>query len=65
MLPQDFIDRMKAMMGDAYEEFEQSYEHVKYQSLRVNPLKAEKERAKRFLSALFSLCVFIASFAFV
>ena len=43
MLPQDFIDRMKAMMGEAYEEFEQSYEHVKYQSLRVNPLKAEKD----------------------
>ena len=43
MLPQDFVDRMKAMMGAEYEEFEQSYEHAKYQSLRINPLKAEKE----------------------
>lgn len=42
MLPQDFVGRMKNMMGDEYEVFEQSYEHAKYQSLRINPLKADK-----------------------
>ena len=42
MLPQDFIDRMKNIMGAEYEAFEQSYEHAKYQSLRINPLKTEK-----------------------
>jgi len=44
MLPQDFKDRMKEMLGEAYEVFEKSYEHEKYQSLRINPLKTEKER---------------------
>lgn len=42
MLPQDFVERMKKMLGDEYEVFEQSYEHAKYQSLRMNPLKADK-----------------------
>ncbi len=42
MLPQDFTDRMKDLMGLKYEAFEASYEHAKYQSLRMNPLKAEK-----------------------
>ena len=44
MLPQDFINRMKDMLGAEYEAFEQSYELTKYQSLRINPLKTEKER---------------------
>ena len=43
MLPQDFVDRMRNMMGAEYEAFEQSYEHAKYQSLRMNPLKAKKD----------------------
>lgn len=43
MLPQDFIDRMQAMLGDEYEAFEKSYAQEKYQSLRINPLKAEKD----------------------
>lgn len=42
MLPQDFIDRMTEMLGDEYENFARSYEHGKYQSLRLNPLKADK-----------------------
>lgn len=42
MLPQDFVERMKNMMGEEYTAFEQSYEHGKYQSLRINPLKADK-----------------------
>lgn len=43
MLPQDFVGRMREMMGEAFEEFEQSYEHAKYQSLRINPLKTDKD----------------------
>lgn len=43
MLPQDFVDRMKKMLGAEYETFEKSYEHAKYQSLRINPLKVEQE----------------------
>ena len=43
MLPQDFICRMKDMLGSDYEAFEESYEKPKYQALRVNPLKAEIE----------------------
>lgn len=44
MLPQDFVNRMKEMLGEEYEAFEKSYELPKYQSLRLNPLKADKER---------------------
>ena len=44
MLPQDFICRMKVMLGSEYEEFEKSYECPKYQALRINPLKTENER---------------------
>ena len=44
MLPQDFINRMREMMGEEYEAFEKSYELPKYQSLRLNTLKTEHER---------------------
>lgn len=43
MLPQDFVGRMKAMLGEEYEAFEASYEQRKYQSLRINSLKTDKE----------------------
>lgn len=42
MLPQEFVSRMKNMMGEEYDEFEKSYESAKYQALRINPLKAER-----------------------
>ncbi len=42
MLPQDFKNRMKEMLGEEYEVFEKSYEQEKYQSLRINPLKTDK-----------------------
>lgn len=42
MLPCDFTDRMKNMLKDEYEEFLASYDLPKYQSLRMNPLKADK-----------------------
>lgn len=43
MLPQDFLDRMKDMLGDEFQAFVDSYDNEKYQALRVNPLKADKE----------------------
>lgn len=46
MLPQDFKNRMKEMLGEEYEVFEKSYEQEKYQSLRINPLKT---KTKTFL----------------
>ena len=44
MLPQDFICRMKEMLGSEYEEFEKSYERPDYQALRINTLKTEREK---------------------
>lgn len=44
MLPQEFICRMKDMLGSEYEEFEQSYESPNHQALRINPLKVENEK---------------------
>lgn len=43
MLPQEFMDRMRDMLGEEYPAFEKSYEQEKYQALRVNPLKAERK----------------------
>lgn len=44
MIPQDFMDRMKQMLdADAYQNFISSYDNDKYQSLRINPLKVNKE----------------------
>lgn len=41
MLPAQFADRMKQMLGDEYKEFEACYEREKYRALRFNPLKGE------------------------
>ncbi len=43
MLPQEFEQRMKQMLGEEYPAFEASYEKEKYQALRLNPLKVDKE----------------------
>ena len=40
MLPVEFCERMKQMLGqDEYDAFLQSYDEPKYQGLRFNPLK--------------------------
>lgn len=53
MLPKEFEIRMQGMLGEAYPAFRDSYEKNKYQALRVNRLKGDKEA---FLhSAPFSL----------
>lgn len=43
MLPQDFTDRMKQMLGEEYPAFIESYDKERYQALRINSLKAGKE----------------------
>ena len=43
MLPIDFTDRMKKMLGEEYDAFLESYDKEKYQALRVNPMKADKD----------------------
>ena len=42
MLPQEFEQRMKQMLGEEYPAFVESYEKEKYQALRLNPLKVDK-----------------------
>lgn len=41
MLPTQFVDRMRQMLGNEYEEFEACYDREKYRALRFNPLKGE------------------------
>ncbi len=43
MLPEQFLDRMKIMLGEEYSYFLESYDRPKYQSLRVNLLKGSEE----------------------
>lgn len=42
MLPIEFEERMKRMLGEEYHAFEASYEKEKYQALRLNPLKVDR-----------------------
>lgn len=46
MLPEEFLHRMKEMLGAEYEEFVDSFSKEKYQSLRINPLKLSAEDAE-------------------
>lgn len=43
MLPKAFEERMKNMLESEYSAFESSYEKEKFQALRVNTLKADRE----------------------
>ena len=43
MLPQEFQDRMKQMLGEEYEAFLQGYEKPRFHALRRNPLKIEEK----------------------
>lgn len=42
MLPIDFTERMKEMLGEEYKDFLSSYEKPRFQALRQNPLKIEQ-----------------------
>lgn len=43
MLPKEFLERMEQMLGEEFPAFSDSYESESCQSLRVNPLKTERE----------------------
>ena len=43
MLPKEFQERMKKMLGDEYDDFLQGYEKPRFHALRRNPLKIEKQ----------------------
>lgn len=42
MLPIEFVERMKEMLGEEYPAFEAGFEKTKFQALRFNPLKGDK-----------------------
>lgn len=44
MLPLAFTERMEKMLGEEYPAFIASYDETKKQSLRMNPLKGDKEK---------------------
>ncbi len=44
MLPQLFLDRMKQMLEEEYPAFLNSYEDARYQALRINPSKTDRNR---------------------
>lgn len=46
MLPEQFTDRMREMLGQEYPAFAKSYENANYQSLRINHLKDAREELK-------------------
>ena len=52
-LPWEFRDKMKRLLGDEYEDFLKGYENENYYSLRVNTLKADRD--KFFEQNLFNL----------
>ena len=43
MLPQEFQERMKQMLGEEYEAFLQGYDKPRFHALRRNPLKVEEK----------------------
>lgn len=47
MLPEDFINRMKDMLGNEFDEFIHSFDNEKYQSLRINTLKADIDEFRK------------------
>ena len=49
MFPEQFLKRMKQMLGEEYPAFLESYERERRQSLRVNPLKGETETIREKL----------------
>lgn len=42
MLPIDFVNRMKEMLGEEYAAFEAGFDKPRFHALRFNPLKGEK-----------------------
>ena len=53
MIPEKFMERMKLLLGEEYEEFMGALEQERYQALRINPMKTDREEFLR--KAPFSL----------
>ena len=53
MIPEKFKERMKLLLGGEYEDFMAALEQERYQALRVNPMKMDREEFLR--KAPFSL----------
>ena len=47
MIPEKFRDRMKLQLGGEYEAFMEALEQERYQALRVNPMKMDREEFLR------------------
>lgn len=47
MLPIDFTNRMKAILGEEYDKFEASYSEVPVRSFRVNTNKISEENFEK------------------
>lgn len=48
-LPEEFLNRMKDLLGDEYDAFLRTYEREPYRALRFNPLKSDREFADRLI----------------
>lgn len=46
-LPKDFLEKMKGLLEEEYEDFVKSYHENRAQGLRVNPLKISVEEFKK------------------
>ncbi len=51
-LPQKFVERMREMLGDEWENFHNCYLNDKYQSLRINTLKVQKSQISDVLQTI-------------
>ncbi len=54
-LPEAFKEKMRALLGEEYPAFEESYEKERVQGLRINLLKAEQQEAANRLTGMFGL----------
>ncbi|MCR5507347.1 MAG: RsmF rRNA methyltransferase first C-terminal domain-containing protein [Lachnospiraceae bacterium] len=51
-LPAEFLERMKDLLGDEYEDFLLSLNEPEYKALRFNPLKAEEAQLLAFINEM-------------
>ncbi len=53
-LPVDFTEKMKALLGDGFDEFLECYENDNYQALRINPLKRADSDVHKIFAGIVS-----------
>lgn len=54
-LPEAFKEKMRALLGEEYPAFEESYEKERVQGLRINLLKTKQQEAAARLTGMFGL----------